>query len=94
MDNNKIIVFIKEYESEGKLERVADIKATLKYAEKLLNSMDEEETETPEGHVIFNHLIAACVEMERYLQDPLSHQIDWESLYQKNLRLERLQVDQ
>lgn len=90
MDKNKIVVFIKEYESEGKLERVADVQATLKYAEKLLNSMEEEEIETPEGYVMFNHLIAACEEMERYLQDPLGHPIDWESLYQKNLRLEML----
>lgn len=72
----EIEVFIKEYESEGKLERVADIQATLKYAEKLLNSMEEEEIETSEGYAIFSHLIAACEEMERYLKNPLGHQID------------------
>ena len=76
MDKNKIVVFIKEYESEGKLERVADVQATLKYAEKLLNSMEEEEIETSEGYTIFSHLIAACEEMSRYLQDPLGRQID------------------
>jgi len=75
MDKSKIVVFIKEYESEGKLERVADVKATLKYAEKLLNSMEEEEIETPEGYTIFSHLIAACEEMETFVRNPLELKI-------------------